>query len=101
MITYPKFYTADQISQDFFDNYYNRNQIIMQSTKLKLTFLLKKKNYVRKYSEEEEQEIIKLMKKNGFKWSPKNICWQRLLNSNAIFSVKNYIEPELNRLNNN
>jgi len=63
LITYPKFYTADQISQDFFDNYYNRNQIIMQSTKLKLTFLLKKKNYVRKYSEEEEQEIIKLLNK--------------------------------------
>ena len=48
-----------------------------------------------------EQEIIKLMKKNGFKWSPTNICWQRLLNSNAIYSVKNRIEPELNRLNNN
>jgi len=63
LITYPKFYTADQISQDFFDNHYNRNQIIMQSIKLKLTFLLKKKNYVRKYSEEEEQEIIKLLNK--------------------------------------
>lgn len=30
-----------------------------------------------------------LLKSNGFKWSPKNGCWQRLLNNNAIYSFKN------------
>ena len=44
------------------------------------------------------REVIDLMKKHGFKWSPTNSCWQRLWNDNAIYSVKNYIKPELERI---
>jgi hypothetical protein len=45
-----------------------------------------------------EREVIDLMKKHGFKWSPSNICWQRLWNNNAIYSVKNFIRPALEKL---
>jgi hypothetical protein len=44
------------------------------------------------------REVIDLMKKNGFKWSPSNVCWQRLWNNNALFSIKHYIQPELEKL---
>lgn len=44
------------------------------------------------------REIIDLMKKHGFKWSPLNSCWQRLWNGNAIYSVKHFIKPELERI---
>ena len=42
-----------------------------------------------------EPEVISLMKKNGFKWSRNNDCWQRLWNSNCMYSVNHYILPEL------
>ena len=42
-----------------------------------------------------ERAVIDLMKKHGFKWSPSNICWQRLWNNNAIYSVKQFIKPKL------
>lgn len=45
-------------------------------------------------------EVTSLMKKHGFKWSPRNVCWQRLWNNNAVFSVKNYIKPALEIINN-
>ena len=48
-----------------------------------------------------KHEIISLMKKHGFKWSPSNVCWQRLWNDNALFAIRYYIEPELILLNNN
>jgi hypothetical protein len=44
------------------------------------------------------RKVIDLMKKHGFKWSPTNSCWQRLWNGNAIYSVKNYIKPELEKI---
>ena len=44
------------------------------------------------------REIIDLMKKNGFKWSPSNSCWQRLWNGNAIYAIKHFIKPELERI---
>jgi hypothetical protein len=44
------------------------------------------------------REIIDLMKKNGFKWSPSNSCWQRLWNAAALSSVENRIKPELERI---
>lgn len=38
-----------------------------------------------------------LVKKNGFKWSPKNSAWQRQLTDNARYSLKR-IKPELEKL---
>lgn len=35
-----------------------------------------------------EAEVRELVKRNGFKWSPKNGCWQRQLTDNARYSVK-------------
>jgi len=44
------------------------------------------------------REVIDLMKKNGFKWSPLNLCWQRLWNAAALSSLENRIKPELERI---
>lgn len=33
-------------------------------------------------------EIREVVKRNGFKWSPKNKCWQRQLTNNAKYSLK-------------
>jgi len=33
-------------------------------------------------------EIREAVKHNGFKWSPKNKCWQRQLTDNAKYSLK-------------
>ena len=35
-----------------------------------------------------ETEVRELVKRNGFKWSPKNGCWQRQLTENARYSVE-------------
>ena len=37
------------------------------------------------------QEVITLMKKNGFKWSPFNKAWQRQITANAIYVTKHLI----------
>lgn len=37
------------------------------------------------------QEVITLMKKNGFKWSPFNKAWQRQITANAIYTTKHLI----------
>lgn len=37
--------------------------------------------------------MIKCLKSHGFKWSPTNEVWQRLLNNNAIWSYKTYVRP--------
>ena len=42
-----------------------------------------------------EQEVIALMKSNGFKWSPSNKAWQRQITGNASFAIKHYIMPKL------
>lgn len=34
------------------------------------------------------KEVIAYLKKNGFRWSPKNTAWQRILTGNAMFSVR-------------
>jgi len=44
-----------------------------------------------------ESEVRDILKRNGFKWSPKNICWQRQLTENAKYSLKQVIE-ELEKL---
>lgn len=35
-----------------------------------------------------DAEIREIVKRNGFKWSPKNECWQRQLTNNAKYSLK-------------
>lgn len=40
-------------------------------------------------------EVIALLKSKGFKWSPSNMAWQRMLNNNAIYSFNNSILPVL------
>jgi hypothetical protein len=37
-------------------------------------------------------EVREVLKKNGFKWSPKNGAWQRQLTDNAICSLKRVTE---------
>ena len=44
-----------------------------------------------------EAEVREFVKCNGFKWSPKNGCWQRQLTENARYSVKCLIR-EMNKL---
>ena len=39
-----------------------------------------------------EERIREVLKKNGFRWSPKNGAWQRQLNSNAEYSLKNIVK---------
>ena len=34
-----------------------------------------------------EAEIRDILKKHGFKWSPKNSCWQRQLTNNAKYAL--------------
>ena len=35
-----------------------------------------------------DDDVRGILKKNAFKWSPKNGCWQRQLTSNATYAVK-------------
>ena len=37
-------------------------------------------------------EVREVLKKNGFKWSPKNGAWQRQLTDNALYSLKRVTE---------
>ena len=39
-----------------------------------------------------EDAVRDILKKNGFKWSPKNGAWQRQLTDNALFSLKRVTE---------
>ena len=41
--------------------------------------------------------IIALLKSHGFKWSPSNMAWQRLLNNNCLYAFNNWILPALNQ----
>ena len=45
-----------------------------------------------------DAEIRQVVKQNGFKWSPKNGCWQRLLNSNAKAALRQVVR-ELEEIN--
>lgn len=38
------------------------------------------------------EDVRETLKKNGFKWSPKNSVWQRQLTTNAIYSLKRISE---------
>lgn len=35
------------------------------------------------------QEVIEILKNNGFRWSPKNKAWQRQLTDNARYAYQN------------
>lgn len=39
-----------------------------------------------------DPEVREILKSNGFKWSPKNTCWQRQLTDNARYSVKKIVQ---------
>lgn len=47
------------------------------------------------FDDKPAQEVIDILKQNGFKWSPKNMAWQRQITPNASYSVKHYIMPKL------
>ena len=49
------------------------------------------------FEDKPDEEIRDILKRNGFKWSPKNVCWQRQLTGNAKYSLKQVIE-ELEKL---
>lgn len=39
-----------------------------------------------------EPEVRDILKSHGFKWSPRNVAWQRQLNNNGRYAVKRVIE---------
>lgn len=43
-----------------------------------------------------DEDVRKLMKEHGFKWSRRNEAWQRQITANAKFAIKHYIMPKLN-----
>lgn len=50
----------------------------------------KNDNRIRIYFDEKpDEEMRDTLKRNAFKWSPKNMCWQRQITPNAIYTTKN------------
>jgi hypothetical protein len=43
-------------------------------------------------------EIISLLKSNGFKWAPSVMAWQRQLTNNAVYSFNHFVLPVLKGL---
>lgn len=39
-----------------------------------------------------EPEVREVLKSNGFRWSPRNMCWQRQLTENAQYALRRVIE---------
>ncbi len=39
-----------------------------------------------------EPEVREVLKSNGFRWSPRNICWQRQLTKNARYALQHVTE---------
>lgn len=39
-----------------------------------------------------ELEVREVLKSSGFRWSPRNMCWQRQLTDNALYALKRAIE---------
>jgi hypothetical protein len=44
------------------------------------------------FDDKPEEDVRSTLKSGGFKWSPKNGCWQRQLTSNAKYSLNRIIE---------
>lgn len=71
---------------------------------------LEERSYVRVEQNKEEMrlqlffegkpspEVRNLLKHGGYKWSPRNSCWQRQLTYNAMYTFKNILLPELDKL---
>lgn len=49
------------------------------------------------FEEKPESDVRDILKKNGFRWSPKNNCWQRQLTDNARYSLEK-VKKELETL---
>lgn len=47
------------------------------------------------HNEKPEKAVIEALKGNGFRWSPANVCWQRILTDNAIRATKLLLKVEL------
>lgn len=47
------------------------------------------------FNEKPNADNITLLKKNGFKWAPSVQAWQRQLTPNAIYSLKNFVLPNI------
>ena len=45
-----------------------------------------------KHDTKPNQDVITLMKKNAFKWSPSNQVWQRQITRNAIYATKQLLK---------
>lgn len=44
------------------------------------------------FEKKPESEVRELLKNNGFRWSPRNMCWQRQLTKNAQYALERIIE---------
>ena len=44
------------------------------------------------FNEKPDADTREILKKNGFRWSPKNGCWQRQLTNNAKYSLRRVLE---------
>lgn len=62
----------------------------MQETECKLFKVVENTEIIRLqiiFDGKPEPEVRNILKKNGFRWSPKNSCWQRQLTNNARYSL--------------
>ncbi len=44
------------------------------------------------FEDKPESEVRDILKNNGFRWSPRNVCWQRQLTENAKYSMKQVVK---------
>lgn len=50
------------------------------------------------FGDKPEKEIIALLKSHAFKWSPRNMAWQRQLTNNAVYAFNHWILPALKNM---
>ena len=50
------------------------------------------------FDDKPEADARDILKRNGFRWSPRNKVWQRQLTDNAKYTLKQYVIPELTKL---
>jgi len=43
------------------------------------------------FPDKPDEETRNALKANGFRWSPKNSAWQRMLNANGRWAAKNFL----------
>ena len=49
------------------------------------------------FTDKPNDEVRTILKKNSFRWSPKNNAWQRQLTENGMFALKRVVN-EINKL---